>query len=816
MPSNVPGGAPGGKRAAQLPQPPAPPGKRTSINESSNNCEGLAISQLATAKPARNGVSWRNQRVADQCPPQDKGQADIADQSSDQDASQWPYEWSRKDRATYHGRVMSQHYNPTPAGTNGEADTHPPQQAVTDAVRGWASTGIIANQAKSQLVTYTPAETDQLITLPPPTNAYYMAGVEDSGDNNEDMYHKWPDFLQKVDYPSRPDEEPQVVVDTDIEDHDSALEQATMIDAPAQRCIQQSMDSNQNAQFNCYYNWPFPAKEIPDQPARIYDAVRAAGTPNYRGARIPLPSPLHVDAWKLEMTGHEQDHMLIQGVTYGFPIQYTGGPSYAQQPDHNHPSADIYPSHVQDYFTSECRQGAIEGPFPRPPFTPWYRASPLMTRPKNEEGKRRVIVDLSFPEGGVNQYVQPHLFNGKEAHHNLPTTADLTRMIVNSESTDLRLAVIDISRAYRHFQVCPLDWPLLVLRHDKAYYFDRSLPFGSRMSSFVMQAAAQFIVRALAAKGIQALMYLDDLVLVAPADLAQDHYKVAIALLQRLGFAVAEHKLQPPAQKVVWLGVAVNLEDNTLSIPQKKLQEIQRGLAEASRKDTLTLKQLQRAIGQINHLSKIVHPARLFMGRLLEAIRMAQSDRIKVSRAMVADFSWFRRFLKQYNGRAIIPTHYKVREIWADACLQGGGATDGKYCYSYTFPHRLKNNHHITHLEAINCLAAARTFIQPEDEGSTIIINCDNLPAVNAFKGGRAKDPVLNACARAFWFLAAGAQVQFEFNHIPGEHMQVPDALSRAMTAGEHRAKAEAFISSMSLLPVNIEYKAFTFSSFYF
>ena len=183
---------------------------------------------------------------------------------------------------------------------------------------------------------------------------------------------------------------------------------------------------------------------------------------------------------------------------------------------------------------------------------------------------------------------------------------------------------------------------------------------------------------------------------------------------------------------------------------------------------------------------------------------------------MRADFAWFRRFLKDYNGRAIVAPTRPQREIWADACLKGGGATDGTDCYTYTFPKATQDRHHITHLEAINCLAAARTLTRPSDKGGLIIVNCDNQPAVDAYRGGRAVDPVLAACARAMWFLSANNQVEYQFKHIPGELVEVPDALSMVMLSSKFKEKAEGYIKSMGLSMVQPHRTAFMFSTFYF
>ena len=643
-----------------------------------------------------------------------------------------------------------------------------------------------------------------------PTAMDYIQSKQDDAPNND-----VPEFLQNIGYPHPPTPELQEISGSDVdatgEEGDEHMDMHSPLAEPT--CPPPETQAYQNAMFNQYGNWPFPALEVEHGTALIYDRVRAAGAPNYRGARIPLPSPLHLEVWAHEATGHRDDDTIINGVTYGFPIQYTGGPAYDKQPDTNHTSAEAYDAHVKQYFEKEVSECAMAGPFASPPFTPWFRASPIMTRPKSEPGKRHIIVDLSFPEGGINAHIQPHLFNGHEAVHVLPTIRDLVAHLKSPGTTDTLLAVIDISRAYRHFQVCPLDWPLLVLKYGDGYYFDRATPFGARMSSFVMQSAAQFIIRALAKRDIHALMYLDDLILITTHKSARADYKATCDLLARLGLEVAAHKLQPPARTVTWLGIVIDLDDNSISIPPAKLSQIQEGLAHASRQRSLTKKDLQRSIGQ---MSKTVPPARLFMGRLLAALRGFPRQRIRVDRSMKADLAWFRRFLRDYNGRSIIPAPQESREIWADACLVGAGTTDGRSCYSYTLPLALRNNHHITHLEAINCLAAARTLTTSEDRGRTIIINCDNLPAVDSYRGGGARDPVLCACARAIWFLGAENEVDYQFNHIPEVLMDVPDALSRAMTSAKYRDKADTYIEAMGLQCVNPASSSFNFSAFYF
>ena len=118
------------------------------------------------------------------------------------------------------------------------------------------------------------------------------------------------------------------------------------------------------------------------------------------------------------------------------------------------------------------------------------------------------------------------------------------------------------------------------------------------------------------------------------------------------------------------------------------------------------------------------------------------------------------------------------------------------------------------HLEAVNCLAAVRTFVSADQAGGTVEVMCDNNASVNAFTSGRARDSVLAACARALWYHAAGTDVDLTFTHVPGEGMVLPDALSRASLDAGGRARADTLISRLSLQRVPISRTQFNYKKF--
>ena len=615
-----------------------------------------------------------------------------------------------------------------------------------------------------------------------------------------------PRFLQEIQYPQPPDQPTQVTLDKEVEEgdvmealYDAAIESGVFAHAP--RCD--------------YKGWPFPARSVSGPTGALYDAARSAFTRDTPHPRVDHTTDLLIDIWVRESTGHPADQLVLDGLRFGFPIQYKGPPVVTPTAKYNHHSAEAYSTYVDKYMDKETSLGALDGPYEAPPFVPWFVASPLMTREKDGGDGRRIIVDLSFPEGGINKYIAPHVFNGGDATHNLPTITSAVETIAATCPGDIHLAVVDLSRAYRQFPVHPLDWPLLGIYWKGAWSFDRRLPFGSRMSSYIMQTIAEFLVRALATRGIHAHMYLDDIIIVSTSkDIAMREYRDTIKLLGDLGLTVAPNKIQPPAPAVRWLGIWIDVSLNQLSIPEGKLTQIKNCMATAARRKFITKKHLQRLIGLANHVAKIVRAARIFICRILAALRASTTDNILVTPAIRADLAWYARYLADYNGRAIIPARRVVRRVWADACLKGAGASDGSAYYEHTFTRDLAANHIIAHLEALNCVAAARTFISVADAGGTVEIFCDNRPSVDAFTSGRARDPVLAACTRALWYQAAVTDTDICFTHTPGEKMDLPDALSRAANDQVARRRADRLISSLKLVSTRPPKGAFSYSQF--
>ena len=455
------------------------------------------------------------------------------------------------------------------------------------------------------------------------------------------------------------------------------------------------------------------------------------------------------------------------------------------------------------------------GPFDAPPFT-WTHISPMMTRPKSStnQDERRIIVDLSFPpESNVNMAITPNVIFGDLYPNRLPTVDDLASILRKHEYRGYMYSV-DISRAYRNFPIDPIDWPIMGITVPPLVYIDVAMPFGARSSSLHMNMIAQFILRFLRQKGVEALIYLDDLVgYAATYEQANTHYHRVKRVMADLGLPLAENKLTPPTRALTWLGIRVDVDARTLSIPPLKLSQTQQDMQRLHARSTMSRRQVQCIAGRVNHLAKVCRQARLFMARILAYLRGHPPGYSTVPAGVKADLKWFVDLLPHYNGISLIPQATCSVVIEADSCLLGGGGLGDGVCYTYEYLAEFAEAH-ISQLEAINCMAAIRAIVGQSHRGMTIMVKCDNSAAVAIFSSGRGRDPVILACARAIWRHSAEVDCTLVFRHIPGVMMEAADTLSRACISPSHARKAHQLIQDRGLVSIDVGFQMFDYYSF--
>ena len=118
---------------------------------------------------------------------------------------------------------------------------------------------------------------------------------------------------------------------------------------------------------------------------KLFTKVRRTALPNYLAAREPVPSALHIQAWR-RLLNKYPDTCLVDYLEFGWPLDFTAPrppvPTYV-----NHETNENFLTHIDNFLEQEIGHKALLGPFSQPPFSPWVQLSPLMTRPKKQSEK---------------------------------------------------------------------------------------------------------------------------------------------------------------------------------------------------------------------------------------------------------------------------------------------------------------------------------------------------------------------------------------------------------------------------------------------
>lgn len=127
-------------------------------------------------------------------------------------------------------------------------------------------------------------------------------------------------------------------------------------------------------------------------------------------------------------------------------------------------------------------------------------------------------------------------------------------------------------------------------------------------------------------------------------------------LLDELGLQSSPDKDYPPSTHMICIGIEVDSDNLTLSVPLSRVQELLDELKHWSSPTTYTKEQLQSLPGKLSFVTACMKPGRVFMSRLLHNLRSFPSHRVRhpVSHHMKADIAWWLSFLPVFNGFSLI------------------------------------------------------------------------------------------------------------------------------------------------------------------
>jgi len=192
---------------------------------------------------------------------------------------------------------------------------------------------------------------------------------------------------------------------------------------------------------------------------------------------------------------------------------------------------------------------------------------------------------------------------------------------------------------------------------------------GLRSATMACQRSTSAVSWISQQQGCSLFNYLDDFIGVSPPNTATTDFQVLGDLLTWLGLQESKEKSCSLSPVMICLGVQLDTNNLTLSVSSERLCEIDQLLEQWLTKRTATKSALQSL------------------------------DRWQIS-VRFQDLSWWRRFLREYNGVSMIniakwTSPYEV--FSTDACLAGcGGVCDDQYSNGVFPPFISDQNLHIS------------------------------------------------------------------------------------------------------------------------
>ena len=201
--------------------------------------------------------------------------------------------------------------------------------------------------------------------------------------------------------------------------------------------------------------------------------------------------------------------------------------------------------------------------------------------------------------------------------------------------------------------------------------YDKCLAMGCASSCKIFETFSTALERVAKCKlGCNHVIHiLDDFLFVASSfpecKQALDRF---LQCCERIGVPIAHEKTMGPSQCLIFAGIELDTNDLEAHLPEDKLTKCKHAVRGMLDRKSVTLRELQRIIGQLNFACMVVVPGRAFLRRLINLTSCVSSFHlhVRLDRSAKADFEGLGHFLEGFNGKALM-----LPDTWvASNCIQ--------------------------------------------------------------------------------------------------------------------------------------------------
>ena len=500
-----------------------------------------------------------------------------------------------------------------------------------------------------------------------------------------------------------------------------------------------------------------------------------------------IVTPIKIGPYHEMLTSTKYDKIktdqLIKGFKEGFDIGYRGPMDRKDLAD-NIPLTIGNKSDLWAKLIKEVKANRFAGPFyDKIPYTNFIQ-SPIGLVPK-AGNQMRLIFHLSYDFGTEEKQKSLNYHTPEEwckvKYHDLDYAIKtclhlVDKMDANEEWCDIynqlgeRLfkhifySKTDIKSAFRLVPILPRQRCLLLMKayhpvtNKLAYFSDKCLPFGksiscARFSQF--SESLKHIIEFQTGRFFTVTNYLDDFLFIAKEEQECNMMvRSFIELCNTIGCPIALEKTEWASLHMTFLGLMLNGNSHTISIPVEKRNKAMWLLNIAIDRKKLTIRAIQQLTGTLNFLNRAIVPGRTFTRRMYDKLKLTDRNgkllksyhHVTLGKEFIQDCKMWQIFLKQCVDETnnlcrpyvdIDKTATGIElNFYTDASLSlkfggMGGIFKNKWMIGqWNADFVKKENPSIGYLELFTMVAGIVTWEDQEELNNTrVTIFCDNKGA---------------------------------------------------------------------------------------
>ena len=418
--------------------------------------------------------------------------------------------------------------------------------------------------------------------------------------------------------------------------------------------------------------------------------------------------------------------------------------------------------------------------------------------PKKNSKEVRMIMDCSRPPTmNANSYIDLE-------HYKYVTVDDAANLC----QPGCWLAKVDLKNVYRSVGRHPDSWRVTGMSWRfsgskvPTYLYDKRLPFGARASPMIFHRLTQAACHMMANKGYTVLAYLDDFLIIEPTQLrCRAAFNMLVSLLESLGFTINWTKVVYPAQCLTFLGVEINTVKYELRLPVDRVAEWSL-CKETNLKRKCSKLYLQRLLGKLNWVARVVRGGRIFLRRLITLANSVKRPhhRVYLNLSARADLLWWTSLLPAHNCKTLFPSAIPElpTPVFTDASTSGGGCvwgTDWMYI-NWALDNLTLYPLHINYKETFTIVLAACRWA-PFWSGYRVVVKSDSQVASAILNKGSSPCPMIMAWIRHLFWLKEYFNFSLFVEHIPGSINTLAESVLRLHDV-RHWKEFQAWLSKSS------------------